>query len=293
MGRQRCATPRRHVLFLNRYHEMQVDIWNPANAPTARIVLKDRRYLPAGVWGFIGTLFVHLVLVPTVFLDIGMIARPARILHEVTAQFDSKSQDLVLIDIPATGEKIIQLGPMADLPLRTRPLLLKMAAMQIVPDVPSVDISPDSTDRRAPSGPMTPESDAESSSQARLVGIYTGQIRARIERVWRRPRSPVSQEVGAAGEGGSSDESFECLVTIVQDATGRVLETDLLRCNGSPAWQQSLVIAINQASPLPAPPDPKVFVRSVTLNFMGLNLAPGMPSDEYESRVQNLAEGKD
>jgi hypothetical protein len=42
------------------------------------------------------------------------------------------------------------------------------------------------------------------------------------------------------------------------------------------------MLASNQASPLPAPPDPTVFARAVTLNFFGFALTPTMEADEYE-----------
>jgi hypothetical protein len=48
---------------------------------------------------------------------------------------------------------------------------------------------------------------------------------------------------------------------------GEVLEVTLLECDSSPEWQQSLVNAIDAASPLPAPPNQSVFARSLVLNF--------------------------
>ena len=43
----------------------------------------------------------------------------------------------------------------------------------------------------------------DGAEQARLFGIYTGQIQARIDRVWRRPRTPVSEADGTG-------DSFQC-----------------------------------------------------------------------------------
>ena len=111
--------------------------------------------------------------------------------------------------------------------------------------------------------------------------MYTGQIQARVERIWRRPRTPVTEAAGnnTAGDAG---ESFQCQVQIVQDATGNVEEILLPRCNGTPAWQRSLVLAIQLASPLPAPPSATVFSHSVTLDFLGLPYVAGSPEDDYE-----------
>jgi hypothetical protein len=80
----------------------------------------------------------------------------------------------------------------------------------------------------------------------------------------------------------AADETFRCQVEIVQDAHGNVAEILLPNCNGSVAWQQSLVSAIREASPLPAPPDQKVFSKSITLQFVSFAYRPGDPADNYE-----------
>lgn len=90
---------------------------------------------------------------------------------------------------------------------------------------------------------------------ALMFGRYMGQIKARIERAWLRPRSPIGADV------------FACRILITQDRSGYVLETELQRCNGDDRWQLSLVQAIQTASPLPAPPDPSVFASGMTLEF--------------------------
>jgi hypothetical protein len=125
----------------------------------------------------------------------------------------------------------------------------------------------------------TRAANGEGSEPARLLGIYTGQIRARIERIWRRPRSPVEE---AAAGAVPADESFQCQVQITQDEEGTVREVMLPHCNGSEAWQRSLVSAIRQASPLPAPPRPSAFRRSLLLDFVGVAYAAGAPDEDYE-----------
>lgn len=89
---------------------------------------------------------------------------------------------------------------------------------------------------------------------AMLFGRYMGQIKARIERAW---EYPVHR----------SRADFSCRVRIKQDKRGNVEEVTLQRCSSDPAWQVSLVQAIQQASPLSAPPDEKVFTPLVTLTF--------------------------
>jgi hypothetical protein len=127
----------------------------------------------------------------------------------------------------------------------------------------------------------------DDSEKARMSGIYTGQIQARIDRVWRRPRTPVNEGTVSTAAADAGD-SFQCEAQIVQDARGNVQEILLPRCNGSAAWQRSLVLAIEQASPLPAPPSANVFSRSITLSFVGLAYGTGSSDDGYEIEARRL-----
>lgn len=104
-----------------------------------------------------------------------------------------------------------------------------------------------------------------------LFGRYVNQIVARIERAWVRPQArlggpDVWDTAGSRAREGAGAR-FRCRVQIKQSTSGQVLEITLLDCDSSPAWQQSLVDAIDAASPLPAPPIPAVFARSLVLNF--------------------------
>jgi hypothetical protein len=136
---------------------------------------------------------------------------------------------------------------------------------------------------------LSEDKDSESSvdngggaERGRLFGIYTGQIQARIERVWRRPRTPVNDDSDST-KATNSVEYFQCQVQFVQDSSGNVQEILLPNCNGSVAWQHSLVLAIQQASPLPAPPSPMVFSPAITLKFVGYAYIAGGADDEYET----------
>lgn len=101
-------------------------------------------------------------------------------------------------------------------------------------------------------------------------GRYLGQIRARIDRAWQRPRTAIGAPI------------FQCQVQVDQDSLGRVQEVTLLDCNGDAPWQLSLVRAIEAASPLPAPSDPAVFVHHVLLAFRAVAYSPGEPAALYE-----------
>jgi hypothetical protein len=136
--------------------------------------------------------------------------------------------------------------------------------------------------------PIATADGTNGAEQARLLGIYTGQIQARIARVWRRPRSPVNEDIASADAG----YSFQCEAQIVQDASGNVQEVMLPRCNGSPAWRNSLILAIQHASPLPAPPSEKVFSKSISLNFVGLSYSASAPDDDYEPAARMALSGR-
>ncbi len=145
----------------------------------------------------------------------------------------------------------------------TRKELLKVAAL--VSDIPL---------------PHTPDATVADAGQlSQMFGRYMGQINARIERAWLRPRTPI----GAP--------SFSCQVQIKQDETGAVTEVMLVRCNGDARWQLSLVQAIESASPLPAPPDPDVFTRAVHLRFSADPYTNQSHAEDYEPEaVAQVAE---
>ena len=103
-----------------------------------------------------------------------------------------------------------------------------------------------------------------------IYGRYLGQIQARVDRAWLRPRTGVGGPI------------FQCQVQLDQDKAGRVLAVTLLECNGDARWRVSLVHAIEAASPLPAPPNPAVFVDHVLLTFRAAAYSPGAPVQLYE-----------
>ena len=103
-----------------------------------------------------------------------------------------------------------------------------------------------------------------------MYGRYLGQIQARVDRAWLRPRTAIGAPI------------FQCQVQIDQDSAGRVRAITLLECNGSARWQLSLVHAIQATSPLPAPPNPAVFVHHVLLTFRAAAYSHGALLPLYE-----------
>lgn len=253
---------------------------------------------PSRVIGLIGTLLLHAVILPSVLLGShrqnvrspdaqGPGATLIQSVHE-------PRESLVLIDIPTVD-------------MATKPLLEDLASAGsaaknpmvtvLSPDpLPHVEIPADSQDD-VPDPPAAPDR-GDPAARAVLFGRYSGQIQARVERAWRRPRSPVSDgghlaqfPAAGAADGAQTDHSFRCQVRILQDPHGAVQEVQMLECNGSISWQQSLVTAILSASPLPVPPNPSVFTRALTMTFEAQAYSPGSLPDEYEiESMQSISE---
>jgi len=130
-------------------------------------------------------------------------------------------------------------------------------------------LAPPSIDRAEQTSPEN-EPTTNDGERALMFGRYLGQVTARIERAWVRPRSAI----------GSSP--FRCLVRVIQDRGRVVKEITLERCNGTTSWQLSLVRAIESASPFPAPPDASVFSSVLKFEMTAQQFVQGSSSDGYE-----------
>jgi hypothetical protein len=131
----------------------------------------------------------------------------------------------------------------------------------------------DPTDAPAGEAPTN----GDQATRAVLFGRYMGQIDARIERAWTKPATLAGHE------------SFACRVSVLQDAVGNVRAVDLEQCTGDSRWQQSLVRAIQSASPLPAPPDPAVFTPTLRLVFSADAPDPPVQLDQPQVREDDRA----
>lgn len=83
---------------------------------------------------------------------------------------------------------------------------------------------------------------------------YLSQIQARIERTWDHPLV-------------SLDHAFHCQVKIQQTLQGEIKALKISDCDGDDVWPQSLLRAVRNAAPFPAPRDEKSFVEELTLDF--------------------------
>jgi hypothetical protein len=273
------------------HHKLDIANWRDPPRP---IVAKARASIaraPRQLWsptviGLVGTLLLHSLLVPSALL--GSRAHKSHPLElQEPGVFANSNADaaesLVLVTlqtIPNSTQQTIQDIPSLPALSRLKP------ALRVNPDPPAF-LNMEVLTLGENQAAQAVGNAGDGTEQARLFGIYTGQIQARINRIWRRPRTPVNED--SSPEGLTTDQSFQCQAQIVQDVRGNVQEILLLRCNGSLPWQRSLVIAIQQASPLPAPPSTTVFSHSITLDFLGLSYAPGSSNDDYEIERAEVA----
>ncbi len=92
--------------------------------------------------------------------------------------------------------------------------------------------------------------------QAENAGLnsqWAALIQQHIERNWNRPPS--------------ARPGLECVIRVVQSPNGVVLSAQVERCNGDAAVKQSIESAVLRSSPLPPPPDRRLFQRNLILNF--------------------------
>jgi colicin import membrane protein len=91
---------------------------------------------------------------------------------------------------------------------------------------------------------------------AGLLNQYIAMIEQRVVRNWNRPPS--------------ARPGLECQVRVAQAPGGTVLSVQLGACNGDAAVRQSIEAAVMRSSPLPPPPDPRLFERNLVLVFKPL-----------------------
>lgn len=231
--------------------------WPPHRAKPAR----PDRALGAAV-AMLGSLLLHMLLLSPILFGAGRAHRPPDLpnrLNSIAAAEDAMT--LVSIDEPQTAD-----SPMAP-PTIIEPSLAIPDARKLTGAIRPVPLlTPEDADRsKENADAQTPDP-----SERAAYGRYLGQITARIERAWLKPR--VLRD----------GTSFHCRVKIQQDRSGHVLQVELADCNADPAWQLSLVHAIESASPLPTSPDPDIHLQTVSAQFDAEPYAPGSTPHGYE-----------
>lgn len=88
---------------------------------------------------------------------------------------------------------------------------------------------------------------------AGLLNQYVALIQQKVMRNWIKPPTAKS--------------GLECEVKVAQSVGGTVLSVEVGRCNGDAAVRTSIESAVQRASPLPAPPDARLFERNLLFIF--------------------------
>ncbi len=237
--------------------------------PTIDLRMRQESRCPDGrapvvLFGATLTLLIHLLLISPLMFSGG---HPQRIHNEQEGGWMSGVPAMTVVSLEDSVDEQAEQGRESEASLEA----LVLPEHALVPTgsfrpstgaAPRLDLD---VSRSAQDGP--PSDDGEN---ALLFGRYLGQVTARIERAWLRPRDPI----------GAS--SFECLVQVEQGRDRSVKEITLKRCNGTTEWQLSLVRAIQAASPFPAPPDPKVFSSTLSFEMTASEFVAGGSGEGYE-----------
>ena len=223
--------------------------------PTTLIPFRRTGQAVTSLGGILASLLLHVLLLAPVFMGNTPPPKHRAPVTQIFGAHEQSAMTLVFVEEPEPG--------IADgSPTHEVTSLLRPVAVSPVP--PPTDI-----------GGLEDLQDTENASNvgpdhSMMAGRYLGQIDARIDRAWIRPRTPIDSGL------------FACRVRVVQGSDGRVQEIEIVQCNGDTAWQVSLVRAIQSASPLPAPPDPKVFSRKLILEFHSTPFVPGADAEGFE-----------
>lgn len=216
------------------------------------------------VAGALGSLALHALLVAPLLLGAAQHrTRTAEAPGSSTASSGDSALTVVFFDdadskrkTPPRLSDAVVLNPVGPVALRDVPALPPDLAL------------PDTASPREHASSAQAQGDAAAFSL--LYGRYLGQISARIERAWMRPRSSPGAD------------TFGCRVQVLQDERGQVLDVTVGRCNDDARWRASLVAAVRTASPLPAPPDARVFRRTLALSFASPAFVPGGSTQGFE-----------
>src|SRR5215472_14787467 len=100
---------------------------------------------------------------------------------------------------------------------------------------------------------LAAEEHADAARNGAALATWESMIAARITRAWLRP--PTAK----AG--------IDCMLNVTQVVGGEVTQVIIGECNGDAAVRQSIEDAVYRASPLPPPPDPSLFDRSLKIRF--------------------------
>jgi TonB C terminal len=238
---------------------MRTEIEGSVSTPAGRT-----RRVALPVVGALGSVALHALLLTPLLL--GAAQHRTRALEAPGASASSSNDSALTVVFLDDGDSKPRTPPrLSDTPVLTP---VRSITLRNLP-APSPDpVIPDTaTPGERGSAPLT---QGDTAAFALLYGRYLGQITARIDRAWMRPRSSPGAD------------TFACRLRVLQDERGQVLGVTLGRCNADARWQASLLEAVRSASPLPAPPDPRVYRRSLALAFASAAFVPGGSTQGFE-----------
>jgi colicin import membrane protein len=100
---------------------------------------------------------------------------------------------------------------------------------------------------------LAAEEQADATRNGAALASWESMIAAKITHAWLRP--PTAR----AG--------IDCMLNVTQVPGGEVTQVSIGQCNGDQAVRESIEAAVYRASPLPPPPDPALFDRSLQIRF--------------------------
>lgn len=100
---------------------------------------------------------------------------------------------------------------------------------------------------------MAEEEEQVAAEDSGLGAQYKAIIEQKIRRNWTQP---------ASARPGDS-----CVVNVQQIPGGEVISVKVENCTGDTAFARSVEVAVLRSSPLPLPPDPRLFDRNLQLTF--------------------------
>lgn len=100
---------------------------------------------------------------------------------------------------------------------------------------------------------LAEEEQLDAAQGSGLLAQYVDVIRQKVERNWLKPASARS--------------GIHCVVQVQQIPGGEVVDVRVTECNGDAAVVRSIEAAVLRSSPLPPPPDPALFERSLEFVF--------------------------
>jgi len=100
---------------------------------------------------------------------------------------------------------------------------------------------------------LAAEAHADTARNGAALASWESMIAAKITHAWLRP--PTAR----AG--------IDCVLNVTQVPGGEVTQVSIGECNGDQAVRDSIEAAVYRASPLPPPPDPALFDRTLKIRF--------------------------